>query len=297
MTDAIAEALYPVSANELEDVCIGFGLDPLGENEPHPFSSKRSYVRRRLNRKPLSELVELGQQVNAEYETATLTHLLTLSGARGVSGELLNIIFAANGHKPKIVFADALNNTIQITQNAEYCLVYDRPLEAGGLSWGQLVDWWRSKGEWGETADREVALNLYARLRDSLQGNVIETPMFEAYAKLYGTRGFEIPALIPQVYLHYDPYTRFTGATLPRQRMDFLLLLPGRRRVVLEADGAQHYSANGVPRPDLYAEMVAEDRKLRLAGYEVYRFGGKELMGPDAVPMLQEFFSQLLDSD
>ncbi|MGW2892953.1 hypothetical protein ACWDDN_48215 [Streptomyces griseoruber] len=28
--------------------------------------------------------------------------------------------------------------------------------------------------------------------------------------------------------------------------------------------------------PRLYTEMVAEDRRLRLAGYEIYRFGGWE---------------------
>ncbi|MBL1102106.1 hypothetical protein [Streptomyces coffeae] len=39
------------------------------------------------------------------------------------------------------------------------------------------------------------------------------------------------PALIPQVCLHYDPYTRKSGkqaGTLYRQRMDFLLLAPDR---------------------------------------------------------------------
>jgi hypothetical protein len=45
-----------------------------------------------------------------------------------------------------------------------------------------------------------------------------------------------------QVYLHYDPYTRWAGGTLGRQRMDFLLLLDHRRRVVLEVDGIQHYA-------------------------------------------------------
>ncbi|MBP2266313.1 very-short-patch-repair endonuclease [Pseudarthrobacter sp. PvP004] len=109
--------------------------------------------------------------------------------------------------------------------------------------------------------------------------------------------GFNVPALIPQVYLHYDPYTRGRGATLPRQRMDFLLLMPGRRRIVLEVDGMQHYSENNRPSPDLYAQMVSEDRGLRLAGYEVYRFGGKELSGAEAKPMLEEFFNRLLTDE
>lgn len=40
--------------------------------------------------------------------------------------------------------------------------------------------------------------------------------------------------------------------------------------------------------------MVAEDRRLRLAGYEVYRFGGHELQDPKkAEQMLTKFFDDL----
>ncbi|MCA1670977.1 MAG: hypothetical protein LC799_01810 [Actinobacteria bacterium] len=48
------------------------------------------------------------------------------------------------------------------------------------------------------------------------------------------------------MYLHYDPYTKRQLGDRPgqleRQRMDFLLLMPRRRRVVLEVDGRQHYA-------------------------------------------------------
>ena len=53
--------------------------------------------------------------------------------------------------------------------------------------------------------------------------------------------------------------------------MDFLLLLAGRQRVVIEVDGAHHYSGEGRPSPRKCSDMVAEDRALRLAGYEIYR--------------------------
>jgi very-short-patch-repair endonuclease len=60
--------------------------------------------------------------------------------------------------------------------------------------------------------------------------------------------------------------------------MDFLLLLDRHRRVVLEVDGIQHYADDdGSANTARYAEMVAADRELRLAGYEVYRFGGAEI--------------------
>jgi hypothetical protein len=43
--------------------------------------------------------------------------------------------------------------------------------------------------------------------------------------------------------------------------------------------------------------MVAEDRRLRLAGYEVYRFGGQEFQAPsDRVrELLTSFFRRLFD--
>ncbi|MGW6898852.1 hypothetical protein ACWGF2_19930 [Streptomyces sp. NPDC054919] len=40
--------------------------------------------------------------------------------------------------------------------------------------------------------------------------------------------------------------------------------------------------------------MVAEDRRLRLAGYEIYRFGGWELTEPGGEQLQENFFTQLL---
>jgi hypothetical protein len=62
--------------------------------------------------------------------------------------------------------------------------------------------------------------------------------------------GFDLPALIPQVYLHYDPYSRRSGkqsGALYRQRMDFLLLGPDPSRIVIELDGLQHYGIANQP--------------------------------------------------
>jgi very-short-patch-repair endonuclease len=75
--------------------------------------------------------------------------------------------------------------------------------------------------------------------------------------------------------------------------MDFLLLLPNAQRVVLEVDGSQHFSKEGAPSLTLYAEMVSADRELRLAGYEVYRFGANELVGAQAVATIERFFNGL----
>jgi hypothetical protein len=292
---AIADALWTVSAYELADICVSFGLPPESPDEDGPMSSKRSYVRRRLHTQSRDELLELACKVHEEYPTDELALLVGSPGYRGVDGELKNLIFAADGPKPRIVLKDAVNNTIDIVENADNCLVYDRPLAENGLSWRELVAWWTSEHDPSAETERDAAHHLYNRLRASLGDNEAEHFLFAEYGKRYGTNGFDQPALIPQMYLHYDPYTKWTGATLFRQRMDFLLLLPGRRRVVLEIDGKQHYARDdGSADPRRYADMVAADRELTLAGYEVYRFGGQELRDREAASaMFDSFFDDL----
>ncbi|PVX97661.1 hypothetical protein [Paraburkholderia unamae] len=62
--------------------------------------------------------------------------------------------------------------------------------------------------------------------------------------------------------------------------MDFLLLLPHGIRIVIEVDGLHHRGAPDTRRADVYryAQMAAADRDLKLAGYEIYRFGASELL-------------------
>ncbi len=115
------------------------------------------------------------------------------------------------------------------------------------------------------------------------------------------------PALLPQVYLHFDPLTERQRRTLnkprrlARERMDFLLLLPGGVRIVIEVDGKHHYAREVPPESgrwevaaDLYSEMLAEDRELRLKGYEVFRFGGREILeSREDLSSIRRFFGDL----
>ena len=55
------------------------------------------------------------------------------------------LIFAANGPKPELVLADALNNDIRITKHGDFCLVYDLPIGIEGLRWQELVQWWAGR--------------------------------------------------------------------------------------------------------------------------------------------------------
>ncbi|MGW5932442.1 hypothetical protein ACWF2L_40390 [Streptomyces anulatus] len=95
-----------------------------------------------------------------------------------------------------------------------------------------------------DAEEPEAAEALYRRLYRSLD-SLPEQTVLRTYCTRYAEpNGFDLPALIPQVYLHYDPYTRKSGGhsgALHRERMDFLLLAPDRSRIVIEVDGAHHY--------------------------------------------------------
>ncbi|MFL6052751.1 MAG: hypothetical protein ACJ72W_07535 [Actinoallomurus sp.] len=260
--------------------------------------SKFYFVQTILERKGLAELLDLANRVDDELDVPALRELTAQAGLVGVAGELKNLIFAADGPKPKIVFRDAINNDIAVVENERYCLVYDRALGPNGLTWRQLTAWWADREGLTGVPERQIWMSLYSRLAKSL-ANEAEQRILQTYVKRYQTHGSDTPALIPQVYLHYDPYTqaktRALSRALPRQRMNFLLLLPNRVRVVIECDGKQHYADDlGKADPQRYAQMVSEDRQLRLRGYEVYRFGGEELReGPQAERRLMTFFNDL----
>lgn len=203
----------------------------------------------------------------------------------GVEGAVKNLIFASTGEKPELIFRDAVNNDVEIVKNADKVLIFDRPLPASGqLLWKDLRDWWSEVHQVG--ADK-AKVQLYRRLLQAVRASHSpgEFALFQGYYERHGASlGDRLPALIPQVYLHYDPYTRRQRGdeqVLGRQRMDFLMLLEHGVRIVIEIDGRHHYATQDRDDPDhyvasapKYAEMAEEDRRLQLAGYEVYRFGG-----------------------
>ncbi|HVY31271.1 MAG TPA: hypothetical protein VHB79_32165 [Polyangiaceae bacterium] len=213
----------------------------------------------------------------------------------GVRGSPKNLIFASSGPKPEIVLADAVNNDIRVVRNEQFCLFYDEPIGEHGLTWHELVGWWSKDKAFGDAGP--AAKSLYRRLFESMKDSEPERVLFRAYYATFKGMGARLPALVPQVYLHFDPLTArdlYGEKRLARQRMDFLLFLPHGRRVVIEVDGAQHYSDdNGHPAPHRYAEMVEADRQLRLHGYEVYRFGGAELQRESGPLLVEGFFKEL----
>lgn len=227
----------------------------------------------------------------------------------GVTGTPKNLIFASINTKPDLYFTDAINNNIAIRNDTD-ALIYDRFLTDAGLLWSTLVQWWQEHEGLADTAVAKVA--LYKRLVLSIKEakSPGEYALFHTYYGEFSKMlGDQLPALIPQVYLHFDPKTmkeRGCAPVLLRQRMDMLLLIERNVRIVIEVDGKQHYSDGDKASVTKYADMVAEDRRLRLSGYDLYRFGaaefqdatlcgGKYQIGPKAKQVTIDFFQRLFE--
>lgn len=212
----------------------------------------------------------------------------------GLSARPKNLIFASSV-KPDLRFRDALNNDIEIVTNADKVLVYDRPIGVEGLRWSDLQSWWAETNRISN--DEQAKKSLYRRLRSCLPANSPPQAMvFDSFYRSFGSAVPDLPALLPEVWLHWDPKTvRERGAqALTRFRMDFLLLVPQGVRIVVEVDGMAHY-ANEKGRADAvrYAKMARADRDLKLAGYDVFHFGAEELQSSDSAESVRTFFELL----
>ena len=211
-----------------------------------------------------------------------------------IEGEICNIIFGSVDGKPDVVIEDALTNRLDIHDNDGKCLFYTMPIGTSGLSWHDLVTWWN---DGNESYDLPVEQSLVTRLIESLDSPPEVLFLRTYYNYVYKQNNNGLPALIPQVYCHYDPQSAKMrgGKVFVHQRMDFLILPPGGARVVIEIDGKQHYSNDdGAADPHKYAEMVADDRELKLYGYDVYRFGGYEFCNEkDAIKKIETFLLSL----
>lgn len=237
-----------------------------------------------------------GHALSQYKAIAGLPHYKMGRQAVGIRGQICNIIFAAVGGKPDIIIQDALANKLEIVDDKADCLFYTCPIGQQGLSWHDLVTWWN---DGNEEYDIVVERDLVNRLRKSLDSPAEELFLRRYYNYLYRIKDNERPALLPQVYCHYDPKSaRMRGGEkyVYHQRMDFLLLFPGNVRVVIEIDGKQHYSEEDTASPKKYAEMVSDDRALKLYGYDVYRFGGYELTEAEkANAMIDTFLAALFE--
>jgi hypothetical protein len=276
--------------DEASDTRFALFLEGLASSGVVPDEPAQRRVAATVNR----HLRPVGAELRETGDDGGYPVFSVVSTRAGRARQPKNVIFASRV-KPDIRFRDAIDNDIEIVGNADDVLVYDRPIGAGVL-WGDLLAWWRDR-EGTDAGDDQVSSALYRRLRSILPENSPpQQNLFFLYHSIHRDMLPGLPALLPEVWLLWDPKAaRLRGPdALLKHRMDFLLLLPRGERIVLEVDGETHYATNGRPDPRQYADGVRADRELKLAGYEVFRFGATELQDLDSArALVGQFFTDL----
>jgi AbiJ N-terminal domain 3 len=235
------DLLEQLGAFEAGDARFGKFLEGLACAEVIPDESAQRHIVGALNphlRAAGAELRETG--TDGGYPAFSLVSTRT-----GPARRPKNLIFASLA-KPDIRFADAVDNDIEIVGNADQVLVYDRPISSDGIRWRDLQDWWKDTQQ--ITGDEKAKRSLYHRLAHSLPASSPpQRNLFDLYHEIHGSAVPDLPALLPEIWLHWDHKTaRERGRdALLRFRMDFLLLLPHGQRVVLEVDGSRHFTSDG----------------------------------------------------
>ncbi|MCV5990378.1 hypothetical protein OFO94_30415, partial [Escherichia coli] len=85
-------------------------------------------------------------------------------------------------------------------------LIYDRPLSTEGLSWRELQAWWADFI--CEENSEEAKISLYRRLQQSLpNSSPPQKKFFKEFFRQYRSAIYDLPALLPEVWLHWDPKT------------------------------------------------------------------------------------------
>lgn len=296
VADTCAEILYVRSANDIAQWCDRLEMGP---SNKEPFSSKRSYVRDRVLNTPSSTLPAVIENVLREFqphaegkgkEPPTEEWLHAWEALRGAFGidEIQSIVFASRG-KPDLVLHDVPNRQLADVKGA--ALIWHTSIAEKGLTIADMLRWWRS--------NRRAEDSLYQRFVECCQTEDERAVLNFYYNEKVGRidEKCELPALLPQVWLAYDPLTRqqrLGQAAVERQRLDFLMYLPGRRKVIIEIDGIHHISRNGGRAClETYSEGLAADRGLMAKGYTIYRFGANEIQ-KDRADVLGQFFHDIL---
>lgn len=284
---SVEELFERLGALEAGDARFALFLEGLVSPEVRPDETNQRALVFRMNQALSPAQVELRQTTERDgYPVYSLVrkHL-------SIQGRPKHLIFASK-EKPDLRLVDALTGDVQIMSQADRVLVYEEPIGDEGLRWRDLERWWASH----PGCDGDPKRSLYARLKFSLPTNSPpQLNLFVGFHKAFSNQIQELPALIPEVWLHWDPksvHERGNRAFV-QHRMDFLMLLPNGVRVVLEVDGKQHYaSGDGTADPRRYAAMMKADRELKLYGYHVFRFGAADLAS-DKEPCIAEFFTAL----
>lgn len=293
--ELIAELLRgKYTADLIEIICDTIGLGPKNDID-NASDSKRKYVLKRLMplkerelKKVTNDLREHGYIDDNEYTNI----ICTIDGVEN-SKSISQIVFAASAKKPDINF-DLFTNLLDVEERPEEYLVYKEEIPINkGLTYHELERWW-NENYFGD---------LWCTLDDRLMADMSNSQkmFYISYYRTFKNKlEKNLPALLPETYVKYDNKTikQRLGSKVTFQRMDFGLILPHNRKILIELDGKQHYSkqdinGNWVVDPEIYALERKLDRDMKFQGYEVIRVGNEELRQEGVDNVVKDLFEKM----
>ena len=202
------------------------------------------------------------------------------------------LVFAAK-YKSEIERFDSDSNKMRYKRKDEDYLIYDDEIdEQLGIRNKHLQDWWSKQGITNTTLEK--------RLIESINSN-FQKEVFNIYKnQIEPILKENTPALLPEVELFRNSYTNKEKENSEPQRMDFCLIMPSNKKIIIEVDGIHHFAEkeNGkwIASDKKYASQCKFDNEWQLRGNEIYRISNRALMdnkSEDNIIFIKEFFIKL----
>lgn len=215
---------------------------------------------------------------------------------KGDSSWTAGLVFAAN-NKSECRF-DVVNNTMKYKKNDKSYLVFDDEISMEeGIKVRHLKKWWSKQNNTSTTLEN--------KMNESIREDAtFQKLVFNTYKnKIESSLGDKVPALLPEVELYHNSYTKKQNPDSEPQRMDFCLVLKNRKMILIELDGIQHVSAwdnrtkKWIASESKYAKQCQFDNDWKLDGNEIYRISNKTFKDLDnenkRMEYIENFFIRL----
>lgn len=203
------------------------------------------------------------------------------------------LVFASK-YKPDYRYDVTGKKIIYKKNNSKY-LIYDEKIDKyNGLRMADFKRWCEKQGI--ELVDVEN------QMQNSMKSE-FQKKIFSIYKKeIEKILKHNTPVLLTEVELFHNSYTNKQNKISEPQRMDFYLILPNDKKVIIEIDGIQHIadkdiSNKWIASEDKYAMQCRFDNEWFLDGNEIYRIPNKLLKGKsesEVTKFIVGFFISLL---
>lgn len=219
--------------------------------------------------------------------TNEFSNLQLVNNSNWVSG----LVFASK-YKPACRY-DSHSNIMLYERNDYLYLVFDDTIdEKEGIRNKHLQQWW--------ARNANISMTLEERIMQAIpEKSIYQKIIFSTYKnKIEPILKENTPALLVEVELYHNSYTNKENKNSEPQRMDFCLVLPNNKKVLIEIDGIQHIGEKDkdgkwIASEEKYAKQCKFDNEWVLKGNEIYRISNKifkDMKTEERAAFIENFF-------